>query len=212
MGARRTRKKQHGSGTGTTRGPGGRTLQARRLFLLDSKGNRRISFDVEDDRAALSMYDGAGRLRLSMAVADDGEATLSLFSRNEPFGAEPDESKTVKRVVLGCLAPAPNCVERFGALYHRISMMFYDGEGRYRLNLGLNPRGKCNLTYLDQDGEVLNSFEVDPVSMAAGPGLLQTAEIEQMLGSLRAEDFDPNSERGARLIRFLTLLDQLRAR
>jgi hypothetical protein len=57
----------------------------------------------------------------------------------------------------------------------------------------------------------LNSFEVDPVSRAAGPGLLQTAGIEQMLGSLRADDFDPNSERGARLIRFLTLLDQLRA-
>src|SRR5262249_14090443 len=69
------------------------TIEAKRIVVRDAKGQPRIQLDGAYGRSAstlntsISLFDGSGRTRIGLTVADDGKAGLSLHEHDQNDGA-----------------------------------------------------------------------------------------------------------------------------
>jgi hypothetical protein len=145
-----------------------RSITAEQIILVDAKGNRRVSLHATKDRAVFEMFNGAGQSLLNITVVDNGETSINIFSRVEPFEALPDETSLVKRLELGHVPMSKRDARQFKFHYRWPNMRMFDGLGNERAILGVYPSHNGRLSLDGEKGRI--SLEADQGLLMFGGG------------------------------------------
>lgn len=121
------------------------SIEARRFILRGDDGRVRATLATADDGSArLVLQDREGRERLKLTLLDDGSPGLSFVDR---------EGRP--RAVLGLLSDETS------------TLVFADRAGRSRTAIGLSPDESSTLVFADSDGQTRAGIGLDSEGLAA---------------------------------------------